>query len=343
MRSRGEPAPPRPRPAAARCADRPRPLRPDRPRPLRPDRPAPDRPIRRPPKARRLIDVPPSEPLLSDPLRRAPRRGKAPREDVPRSQPRPGDFGPADRRSAEVSLVSEPPRENRGACPVRPPPAGLPRCRSGEARPRGADRPKTAGRPSEEEDLRLNTEPPSSDRPMLELPNLGMPSPVGAEPGGAEPGRAASDPGSRAAEQRAAEHALAATAAEPDPGRARAQPGRGERRAETGRGPLPGASQLELGLAPRGRPCGARAAQAADRARPLVPLGQPQPWRVSAGQLPDRALARARGRRPGLAGRPADPPPLAARACRGAAPPRPRTARTGTAARRRPRRRGARW
>src|SRR5580704_5153219 len=182
MRSRGEPAPPRPRPLRA---DRPRPPRPDR---LRPDRPAPDRPIRRPLKARRLIDVPPSEPLLRDPLRSAPRRGKAPREDVPRSQPRPGDFGPADRRSAEVSLVSEPPRENLGVCPVKPPPAGLPRCRSGEARPRGADRPKTAGRPSEEEDLRLNTEPPSSDRPMLELPNLGMPS--RAEPGRAEPSRA---------------------------------------------------------------------------------------------------------------------------------------------------------
>src|SRR6185437_13064672 len=187
MRSRGEPEPPRPWPP------RPRPLRPRplRPLKLRPDRPASDRPIRRPPKARRLIDVPPSEPLLRDPLLRdpllrEPRRGKAPREDVPRIQPRPGDFGPADRRSAEVSLVSELPRENRGACPVRPPPAGLPRCRSGEARPRDGDRPKAAGRLSEEEDLRLNTEPPSSDRPMLELPE--MPSLV--EPSPEEPRRA---------------------------------------------------------------------------------------------------------------------------------------------------------
>src|SRR5207247_3990893 len=72
--------------------------------------------------------------------------------------------------------------------PARPPPARLPRCRSGEVRPRGADRPKTAGRLSEAEDFRLNTEPPSRDRPMLELPNEEMPSLV--EPSPAAPRRA---------------------------------------------------------------------------------------------------------------------------------------------------------
>src|SRR5207247_3518314 len=132
------------------------------------------------------FDALPREPLPREPLPREPRREKAPREDAPRSQPRPGDFGPPERRRALVSLVSELPWENRGACPVRPPPARLPRCRSGEARPRGADRPKTAGRLSGEEDLRLNTEPPSSDRPMLELPE--MPSLV--EPSPEEPRRA---------------------------------------------------------------------------------------------------------------------------------------------------------
>src|SRR6266566_2037976 len=195
MRNRGVPAPLR--------------LRPDRPRP---DRPVPDRPIRRPPKARRLIEalpseLRPSEPWPNEPPPSEPRREEAPgekapreeppREEAPRSQPRPGDFGPADRRSAVVSLVSDLPRENRGACPARPPPAGLPRCRSGEVKPRGADRPKTAGRLSGEEDLRLNTEPPSRDRPMLELPNEEVPSlvePSLVEPSPAEPSRAEPPP-----------------------------------------------------------------------------------------------------------------------------------------------------
>src|SRR6266704_1534544 len=170
MRSRGEPMWPSPRPPS------PRPPR------LRPPR---LRPIRRPPKARRPIDALPSEPLPSEP-----RREEARREETPRSQPRPGDFGPPERRRALVSLVSELPRENRGACPVRPPPARLPRCRNGEARPRGADRPNTVGRLSGEEDLRLNTEPPSRDRPMLELPSLEMPSllePSPLEPSPLEP------------------------------------------------------------------------------------------------------------------------------------------------------------
>ena len=180
MRSRGEPVWPSPR--------RPR-LPPARLRPAA-RRLARLRPIRRPPKARRLIDALPSEPLP-----REPRREKAPREETPRSQPRPGDFGPPDRRGALVTLVSG---LKPGACPVRPPPARLPRCRSGEARPRGADRPKTAGLLSGEEDVRLNTEPPSRDRPMLEPPNLEMPSllepsllePSLLEPRPAEPSRA---------------------------------------------------------------------------------------------------------------------------------------------------------
>src|SRR5690348_10441349 len=161
MRSRGEPAWPSPRPVR---------LRPVRLPPAR-LRPAGLRPIRRLPKARRLIDALPSEPLRSEL-----RREKVPREETPRSQPRPGDFGAPDLRRVLVSLVSGLPRENRGACPVRPPPARLPRCRNGEARPRDGDRPKTADRLSVEEVLRLNTEPPSRDRPMFAPPNLEMPS-----------------------------------------------------------------------------------------------------------------------------------------------------------------------
>ena len=84
---------------------------------------------------------------------------------------------------------------------------------------------------------------------MLELPE--MPSLVEPsrrrEPRRAEP---LPDPGSRAAEQRAAEHALATAAAEPDPGRARAEPGRSERRAQADGGPVGRPAQLELGLAP---------------------------------------------------------------------------------------------
>src|SRR5689334_6955334 len=163
MRSRGEPAWPSPRPVRLR--------------------PAGLRPIRRLPKARRLIDALPSEPLRSEP-----RREKVPREETPRSQPRPGDFGAPDRRRVLVSLVSGLPRKNRGACPVRPPPARLPRCRNGEARPRDGDRPKTADRLSVEEVLRPNTEPPSRDRPMFAPPNLEMPSLP--EPSPAEPSRA---------------------------------------------------------------------------------------------------------------------------------------------------------
>src|SRR6185369_17001347 len=80
------------------------------------------------------------------------------------------------------------PLENRGACPVRPPPARLPRFRNGEARPRDGDRPETADRLSEEEDVRLNTEPPSSEPPSTPSrrrpPNLTLavpaPSPAGA-------------------------------------------------------------------------------------------------------------------------------------------------------------------
>jgi hypothetical protein len=72
------------------------------------------------PKARRLIDAPPSVVPRSEPLR----------EDTPRSQRRPGDFrlGLAARRSAVLSRAGEPPpRENRGGRPASPPPAGLPR------------------------------------------------------------------------------------------------------------------------------------------------------------------------------------------------------------------------
>src|SRR6476646_7906691 len=183
MRSRGEPAWPSLRPVR---------LRPVKLPPAR-LRPARLRPIRRLPKARRLIDALPSEPLPSEPLRTELRREKAPREETPRSQPRPGDFGPPDRRRALVSLVSGLPRENRGACPVRPPPARLPRCRNGEARPRDGDRPKTAGRLSGEEDVRLNTDPPSRDRPIFEPLNPEMPSllePNPAEPSLLEPSRA---------------------------------------------------------------------------------------------------------------------------------------------------------
>src|SRR5690349_10236609 len=180
MRSRGEPAWPSPRPVR---------LRPVKLPPAR-LRPAGLRPIRRLPKARRLIDALPSEPLPSEPLRGELRREKAPREETPRSQRRPGDFGPPDRRRGLMSLVSGLPRENRGACPVRPPPARLPRCRNGEARPRDAGRPKTAGRLSAEEDVRLNTDPPSRDRPIFEplnpeIPSLLEPNPV--EPSLLEP------------------------------------------------------------------------------------------------------------------------------------------------------------
>src|SRR5689334_2573468 len=203
MRSRAEPAWPSPRlPSPRPVSPRPVSPRPVSPRPagLPPARlrPAGLRPIRRLPKARRLIDAPPSEPLPSEPLRTELRREKAPREETPRSQPRPGDFGPPDRRRALVSLVSGLPRENRGACPVRPPPARLPRCRNGEARPRDGDRPKTAGRLSGEEDLRLNTDPPSRDRPIFEplnpeMPSLLEPNPVEPsllEPSPVEPSRA---------------------------------------------------------------------------------------------------------------------------------------------------------
>src|SRR5271165_383502 len=127
------------------------------------------------------------------------RPGEWPREEAPRSQPRAGDFGPADPRRVPVSRASEPPRENLGARPASPPPAEpirLPRCRRGDERPTGAGRPKTADRlnrdderpdvelrPREAEE-RLNTDPPSRDRPMLELPNLEPPSP---EPRSPEP------------------------------------------------------------------------------------------------------------------------------------------------------------
>src|SRR6185437_6847470 len=188
MRSRAEPAWPSPRPPSPRpVSPRPVRLRPPKLPPAR-LRPAGLRPIQRLPKARRPMDAPPSEPLPSEPLRTELRREKAPREETPRSQPRPGDFGPPDRRRALVSLVSGLPRENRGACPVRPPPARLPRCRNCEARPRDGDRPKTADRVSVEEVLRLNTEPPSRDRPTFAPPNLEMPSWL--EPSPAEPSRA---------------------------------------------------------------------------------------------------------------------------------------------------------
>jgi len=93
-------------------------LRPRRvkPRPLEP-RLAGLRPVRLRPNARRLIDAPPSVFPCRELLR----------EDTPRSQPRPGVFGPADRCSAALSRASELRRENRGGRPASPPPAGLPR------------------------------------------------------------------------------------------------------------------------------------------------------------------------------------------------------------------------
>jgi hypothetical protein len=100
-------------------------LRPRRvkPRPVKPRpvklRPARLRLVKLRPKARRLIDAPPSVVPRGEPLR----------EDTPRSQRRPGDFGLglAVRRSTVLSRASEPPWENRGGRPASPPLAGLPR------------------------------------------------------------------------------------------------------------------------------------------------------------------------------------------------------------------------
>src|SRR5271166_1851728 len=145
--------------------------------------PAQTREPRKPRKARPILwrpnapgpsELPPSELPPSE----------LPREDAPRSQPRPGDFGLADPRSAPVSRATELLRENRGVRPASPPPAErirLPRCRRGDDRPRDADRPTAELRPRGEED-RLNTEPPSRDRPMLELAYLAPPSPERRSP-----------------------------------------------------------------------------------------------------------------------------------------------------------------
>ena len=242
------------------------------------------------------------------------------------ASPGPVTSGPADRRRALVSLVSGLPRENRGGCPVRPPPARLPRCRNGEVRPRGAGRPKTAGRLSAEEDLRLNTDPPSRDRPIfeplnLEMPSLPEPNPVEPsllEPNPVEPSRAeplrpadreppSSEPPSTPSRRRPPNLTLAVPAPSPAEANAAPRPA-GDR--------CPGRPSLSWGSRRRSRPHGTRAAQAADRARPSVPLGQPQPRRVSAGQLPDRALARARAPASWPGWRPAGPPAFAARAAK---------------------------
>src|SRR5204862_109291 len=47
----------------------------------------------------------------------------------------------------------------------------LARCLNGDDRPSGADRPKSEP-PASGDEERLNTEPPSRDRPRLERPNL---------------------------------------------------------------------------------------------------------------------------------------------------------------------------
>jgi hypothetical protein len=63
-------------------------------------------------------------------------------------------------------LLNAPPREKRGAEPAAGSPVRLPRCRNGDDRPSGAARPNEGGLPKLD---RLNTEPPSRDRPMVEL------------------------------------------------------------------------------------------------------------------------------------------------------------------------------
>src|SRR6202012_5266403 len=94
--------------------------------------------------------------------------------------------------------------------------------------------------------------------------------------GPAEDGGPVQRGGGAAAEDGAAEPGPGhARAAELDPDGARAERGRGERRAQAGRGPRSGPAQLELGLTPARGPYPSRAAQAADPAGALVPLGQP--------------------------------------------------------------------
>ena len=241
--------------------------------------------------AKRAIDAPPSEPLRSGRGVRAPSRGDARSEPGPVLRPT--------RRSGAVILVSGLAGETGGRCRLGHRSPGRPG--AGTVRPgRGWGPGRTGCRQRIEEDRisRLNTEPPSRDRPMLELPNPEMRSLL--EPGllnqvgwsssllsrarRAEPRRAAAAPGSRAAEQRAAEHTLAAPAAEPDPGRAHAEPGRGERRAQAGRGRCPGRPSLSWGSRRAVGRTLPRAAQAADRAR------APCPARTAA--------AAARSRRP---------------------------------------------
>src|SRR5271166_6155982 len=135
------------------CELRPRELRPRelRPRELRPRelRPRELRPRELRPRELRPRELRPRELRPRELRPRELRPGEWPREEAPRSQPRAGDFGPADPRRVPVSRASEPPRENLGARPASPPPAEpirLPRCRRGDERPTGAGRPKTADR-----------------------------------------------------------------------------------------------------------------------------------------------------------------------------------------------------
>ena len=168
----------------------------------------------------------------------------------------------------------------------RPTRIGLPRCRSGDDRPSGADRPKTWPPPSEDEEP-LNTEPPSRDRPTPTPPRPGAPS---------------REPPNTPARRRPPNLTRAEPAASP-PG-VKVAPAR-----------VAGRPSLSWGSR---RAAGRPAAGPAQRHRPIlapVPLGQPQPpgrSRRRSCLIAPWFVAGTAG--PRLAGRPAGPVALAAHA-----------------------------